>query len=55
VGVFSRHWKNMTRAFVREVDCEIVALVLSASDATVLRSFEASDGALFGVAPVVLH
>jgi hypothetical protein len=25
--VFSRHWKNMTRAFVREVDSEIVALV----------------------------
>jgi hypothetical protein len=53
--VFSRHGKNMTRAFMRELDSEMIALVLNASDAVVLRSFETSDGALFKAAPVVVH
>jgi hypothetical protein len=53
--VFSRHGKNMTRAFMREVDSQMITVVLDGKDAVVLRSFEASDGTLFRAAPIVLH
>jgi hypothetical protein len=53
--VFSRHGKNMTRAFMREVDSKMIALVFDAGEAVVLRSFEASDGTLFAATAVNLH